>query len=156
MQQLKQYFQTPYQGSESFLDEVIFPIFGEDVFENGYNTEVLDDNTELIPMAERIGIHSVKSVGELQLNGGTNIVRIFDITVSDHVQMAHNRVAVQSLVRRIMESYISAFMIFHYENGNGRWDWRFSFCYKGSNKEQTTEPKRFTFLLGGAVVSDSR
>ncbi|WP_304522604.1 Eco57I restriction-modification methylase domain-containing protein, partial [Bacteroides acidifaciens] len=40
-----------------------------------------------------------------------------------------------------------AFMLFHYEDDT-RWDWRFTYCRKSGNKEETTDSKRYTFLLG--------
>lgn len=39
---LKEYLSSRYQGWDSFLKNVIFPIFGEDDFEDGYETELLD------------------------------------------------------------------------------------------------------------------
>ena len=72
---------------------------------------------------------------------------IFDVTVADHIMMNRNRVGVQTIVKRIMDKYSYAFMIFHYDNDT-QWDWRFSYCHKGSKESDTTESKRFTFLLG--------
>ena len=34
---LKEYLSSRYQGWSSFLNNVIFPIFGEDDFEDGYD-----------------------------------------------------------------------------------------------------------------------
>jgi len=38
-------------------------------------------------------------------------------------------------------------MLFHYEDDT-RWDWRFTYCRKSGNKEESTDSKRYTFLLG--------
>lgn len=38
---LKEYLSSRYQGWSSFLNNVIFPIFGEDDFEDGFETELL-------------------------------------------------------------------------------------------------------------------
>lgn len=35
---LKEYLSSRYQGWSSFLNNVIFPIFGEDDFEDGFET----------------------------------------------------------------------------------------------------------------------
>lgn len=75
-----------------------------------------------------------------------NPINIFDITVSSHVLMNRNRVGIQQLIRRVMPTYSSAFMIFHYEDADN-WDWRFTFCSKARN-EELTDKKRFTFMLG--------
>ena len=55
--------------------------------------------------------------------------------------------SVQQLVRRIMSTYSSAFMIFHYDDSES-WDWRFTFCSKRGNNDEGTDNKRYTFLLG--------
>lgn len=60
--------------------------------------------------------------------------------------MNRNRVGIQQLIRRVMPTYSSAFMIFHYEDADN-WDWRFTFCSKARN-EELTDKKRFTFMLG--------
>ena len=61
--------------------------------------------------------------------------------------MERNRVTIQSLVRRIMDQYSNAFMLFHYEDIS-QWNWRFTYCHKSANKEESTDSKRYTFLLG--------
>jgi spermidine/putrescine transport system substrate-binding protein len=38
-------------------------------------------------------------------------------------------------------------MLFHY-NDDTRWDWRFTYCRKSGSNEETTDSKRYTFLLG--------
>ena len=38
---LKEFLSSQYQGWSSFLNNVIFPIFGENDFENGYEAELL-------------------------------------------------------------------------------------------------------------------
>ena len=43
---LKEYLSSRYQGWSSFLNNVIFPIFGEDDFEDGYEAELLESQPE--------------------------------------------------------------------------------------------------------------
>ena len=43
---LKEYLSSRYQGWSSFLNNVIFPIFGEDDFENGFETELLESQPD--------------------------------------------------------------------------------------------------------------
>ncbi|GAE85255.1 Eco57I restriction-modification methylase domain-containing protein [Bacteroides reticulotermitis] len=143
--EFKEYFQKPYQGGESFLQEVVFPIFGQDNFDDGFNASLLEENSELAAVAASTGITSVCRVGTIQVE--FNPIDIYDITVTGHVQMVRNRVAIQQLVRRIMNTYSSAFMIFHYEDTLS-WDWRFTFCSKRGSNDETTDSKRYTFLLG--------
>lgn len=140
--ELKSYLSRKFEGRESFLENIVFPIFGEDRFEDMYDVDALD-NEDLQAMARRTGIKSAILYGLVQI--GTTEINIYDVTVSDRVMMRRNRVGIQQLIRRIMLDYTSAFIIFHYEDSDS-WDWRFSFCQK-DNKE-VTEAKRYTFLLG--------
>jgi len=133
---LKGYLSSQYKGWSSFVDNVIFPIFGKDKFETLSETELLENSPEEKPLAEATGICSIKQP-----------LQIFDVTVSDRVMMERNRVNIQRLIRKVMENYSSAFMLFHYENDT-RWDWRFTFCHKKGSQQEVTDSKRYTFLLG--------
>ncbi len=142
---LKEYLSNRYQGWSSFLENVIFPIFGEDDFEDGYEAELLDSQPDRKQIAEATGIRSIKQVGKMYV--GVEPLQIFDVTVSDRVMMERNRVNIQRIIRSVMDQYSCAFMLFHYED-DSRWDWRFTYCRKSGNKDESTESKRFTFLLG--------
>ena len=143
--ELKHYLSDKYQGWESFRDNVVLPIFGEDNYEDNYETELLDNIPERRHLADSTGIKSIKQCASVYVNGEP--LYIFDITVADRIIMKRNRVGVQTLIRSVMEHYSGAFMIFHYEEENC-WQWRFSFSYKGTNDEDSTDRKRYTFLLG--------
>ena len=110
----KSYFHNQYQGGESFIEEVIIPIFGEDKYEEAYDEDMLESNPELETMAASTGISQIIRLGRIDIP--LNPTDVFDITVKDHVQMERNRVAIQLLVRRIMSTYSSAFMVFHYDD----------------------------------------
>lgn len=142
---LKEYLSSRYQGWSSFLNNVIFPIFGEDDFEDGFETELLESQPERRQLAEATGIRSIKQVGMMYV--GVEPLQIFDVTVSDRVMMEHNRVNIQRLIRAVMDQFSCAFMLFHYKDDT-RWDWRFTYCRKSGNKEESTDSKRYTFLLG--------
>ena len=142
---LKGFLSSQYKGWSSFVDNIIFPIFGEDKFESLSETELLENNPEEKPLAEATGICSIKQVGQIDI--GVQPLQIFDVTVSDRVMMERNRVNIQRLIRKVMENYSSAFMLFHYENDT-RWDWRFTFCHKKGSQKEVTDSKRYTFLLG--------
>ena len=142
---LKGYLSSQYKGWNSFVDNVIFPIFGKDKFETLSETELLENSPEEKPLAEATGICSIKQVGQIDI--GVQPLQIFDVTVSDRVMMERNRVNIQRLIRKVMENYSSAFMLFHYENDT-RWDWRFTFCHKKGSQQEVTDSKRYTFLLG--------
>ena len=142
---LKEYLSSRYQGWSSFLNNVIFPIFGEDDFEDGYEAELLESQPERRQLAETTGIRSIKQVGMMYV--GVEPLQIFDVTVSDRVMMERNRVNIQRLIRAVMDQFSCAFMLFHYEDDT-RWDWRFTYCRKSGNKEESTDSRRYTFLLG--------
>ena len=142
---LKEYLSSRYQGWSSFLTNVIFPIFGEDDFEDGFEAELLDSQPERKQLAEATGIRSIKQIGKMYV--GVEPLQIFDVTVSDRVMMERNRVNIQRLIRAVMDQFSCAFMLFHYEDDT-RWDWRFTYCRKSGNKEESTDSKRYTFLLG--------
>ena len=142
---LKGFLSSLYKGWSSFVDNIIFPIFGEDKFESLSETELLEKNPEEKSLAEATGICSIKQVGQIDI--GVQPLQIFDVTVNDRVMMERNRVNIQRLIRKVMENYSSAFMLFHYENDT-RWDWRFTFCHKKGSQKEVTDSKRYTFLLG--------
>ena len=142
---LKEYLSGRYQGWSSFLDNVIFPIFGQEDFEDGFEAELLDSQPGRRELAQATGIHSIKQVGKIYV--GVEPLQIFDVTVSDRVMMERNRVNIQRLIRTVMDQFSCAFMLFHYEDDT-RWDWRFTYCRKSGNKEESTDSKRYTFLLG--------
>ena len=119
--------------------------FPEDDFEDGFETELLESQPERRQLAEATGIRSIKQVGMMYV--GVEPLQIFDVTVSDRVMMEHNRVNIQRLIRAVMDQFSCAFMLFHYEDDT-RWDWRFTYCRKSGNKEESTDSKRYTFLLG--------
>ena len=43
---LRKYLSSSYQGWDSFLKNVIFPIFGEEEFDDGHEAELLDSQNE--------------------------------------------------------------------------------------------------------------
>ena len=142
---LKAYLSDRYQGWDSFCDTIVIPIFGKENYEDKRKKEVLDMQPERRRLADATGIRSVKFCGHTYVSGEP--LQFFDITVCDKVMMDRNRVNVQKIIRSVMDQYSSAFMVFHYED-EAKWEWRFSFCYKSENEDESTDRKRYTFLLG--------
>ena len=141
--EFQSYLSQRYQGHKSFLENIIFPIFGEDNFESTWDVELLDSE-ELINQAGRTGIRSILRCGTINLD--LTPIEVFDITVSDRILMDKNRVGVQAVIRRVMDTFSGAFMLIHYDN-DVKWDWRFTFCQL-RDKQEFTDSKRYTFLLG--------
>ena len=142
LEHLKQYLHQSFQGIDSFLKEIIYPIFGEDNV-TSYNQNLIADNPELKTLASSSGIKEVKRFAQIELDFYP--IDIFEVTVTDKVKVARNRVSIQQVIRRCMDSFSGAFMIFHYDNN---WEWRFTFCSKGKDNTEFTDNKRYTFLLG--------
>lgn len=139
LEHLKQYLHQSFQGIDSFLKEIIYPIFGEDNV-TSYNQNLIADNPELKTLASSSGIKEVKRFAQIELDFYP--IDIFEVTVTDKVKMARNRVSIQQVIRRCMDSFSGAFMIFHYDNN---WEWRFTFCSKGKDNTEFTDNKRYTF-----------
>ena len=143
---LRSFLEKEYPGIDAFLEQVIYRIFDQTEFET-IGKDDYAQKANYSKLAEATGIRNIVLKGEVY--AGTTPLQVFDITVSDHVKMARNRVALQLLTRRIMEHRSAAFMLFHYEEAHAASrEWRFSFCYKSSDSGATTDPKRFTFLFG--------
>ncbi len=138
---LQKYLSDGYQGWDSFYNTVIFPIFGDDK----YDDEQKDYTSDWYKQAASVGIKSIIGCGRTYV--GYEPLYFFDITVSDKVLMERNKVNIRKVIFDRIEHYSNAFMIFHYE-GEEKWQWRFSYCYKKQNDNDSTDRKRFTFLLG--------
>ncbi len=143
--ELKEFLHSPYQGSKSFVEHIVFPIFGRDNYEDAHDKEWLEEDPSKKSLALATGVESVKQVGSMYID--VEPLVIFDITVSDRVKMERNRQGIQKLVRQIMGPYSCAFMLFHYQDRLD-WDWRFSFMHKKDKESTSTSAKRYTFLLG--------
>ena len=143
--ELKEFLHSPYQGSKSFVEHIVFPIFGRDNYEDAHDKEWLEEDPSKKSLALATGVESVKQVGSMYID--VEPLVIFDITVSDRVKMERNRQGIQKLVRQMMGPYSCAFMLFHYQDRLD-WDWRFSFMHKKDKESTSTSAKRYTFLLG--------
>ena len=143
---LRSFLEKDYSGIDKFLEQVIYRIFDKTELDP-INKDDLADEENNIKLAHDTGIGRMELIGKIFVSGAW--LRIYDVTVDSSVRMAHNRVNLQRLTRRIMHHNSAAFMLFHYDEAHATdREWRFSFCYKSSESEQTTDPKRFTFLFG--------
>ena len=143
---LRGFLEKSYSGIDKFLEQVIYRIFDKTELDP-INKDDLADEENNIKLAHDTGIGRMELIGKIFVSGAW--LRIYDVTVDSSVRMAHNRVNLQRLTRRIMHHNSAAFMLFHYDEAHATdREWRFSFCYKSSESEQTTDPKRFTFLFG--------
>ena len=65
--ELKDFLHSPYQGSKSFVEHIIFPIFGQDNYENDYDKDWLEEEPSKRSLARATGVESVKQVGSINI-----------------------------------------------------------------------------------------
>lgn len=143
---LQKLFNADYPGTDTFINEVIRPIFGDEMTRP--EGDVLERHNEYENRAKRDGIKHLVYVADItdnNLNSG-NIVLI-DATVADNVNLEHSRVKIQQLVRSMVPAYNHILMVFHYENPEGKL-WRFSYAYKQETLSSATSAKRYTYVFG--------
>lgn len=141
--ELQEFLSKEYQGKDAFLDNIIFPIFGEVSWNDSYDLPLLEGDPDLMLLADRTGVTGLIEYG--YISKGLLDLHVYEVTVRSSVVMKQNRVGIQQIIHRVMGSYSSSFIIFRYDD-NDNWDWRFSYCQK--DDKIITESKRYTFLLG--------
>ena len=142
---LREFLQKKYENPEAFLQNVIYPVFGEENYDSSGNYHWLRRHPEDQTAADNAGILDILVLGSIYVEGSQ--LDIFDVTVASKHQLANNRVGIQQLIRRIISTHSGAFIVFHYKTSD-RWDWRFTFCHKGASQLDSSDAKRYTFLLG--------
>ena len=142
---LREFLQKKYENPEAFLENVIYPVFGEENYDTSGNYHWLRRHPEDLVAADNAGILDILVLGSIYVEDSQ--LDIFDVTVASKRHLANNRVGIQQLIRRIISTHSGAFIIFHYQTSE-RWDWRFTFCHKGASQFDSTDAKRYTFLLG--------
>ena len=97
---------------------------------------------------------SVQNLGNIILDedGVERQIAVFDVTLAKGIILEKNRVGLRNLLRKYWKDIDAAFIVYHLE---GMPNWRFTFVSEltGYNDEGefikiTTEPKRFTYILG--------
>ncbi len=142
---LKSVFDNDYQGYPIFLDKVIRPIFGDELEVFPVKDDItIDIDREALKKAN---IRSIYRVAQIDSDTDVDVVEVFDVTLEDNANISRSRVGIQRIIRSRVFQFTHAFMIFHYENPEGR-NWRFSYAYKRGTQADTTEAKRYTYLFG--------
>lgn len=144
-QHLEQIFNNDYPGSEVFINEVIKPIFGDEI------TEVNQDiaqKAEYSEKAKRAGLKHIIYIGDLtEQNYSASNIALLDVTIDDRIDIERSRVNIQRLIRSIVDDQQHLIIIFHYEDVADK-QWRFSYAYKGRTQKDTTSAKRYTYVFG--------
>lgn len=144
IQQFQQFFNNDYTDFTSFLNKVLFPIFGENNFEKGY--DVLTQDSEIEQKAAEAKIIEIKHIGTFSTDLAADI-KLFEVVLSNNSRIERSRINIQQLIRRYVETFEGAFMVFHYDNPENR-SWRFSYVEKRSSLTDSTSAKRYTYLFG--------
>lgn len=144
-EQLKSIFHSDFPGIDVFINQVIKPIFGNDIIEHDEDFTRDDNYAE---RAEKAGIRHLNYVADItddKLNSYN--IGLFDVTLDDSKDIERSRVNIQQLIRSIVQSYTHILIVFHYENITNK-PWRFSYAYKTDTIAHTTNAKRFTYVFG--------
>lgn len=141
MEDFRSFFEQNYQGTVSFIEKIIKPVFG-DLFISS-NEDILQSNPNCILAAERANIISINRFGSFELEVP---MQFFDITLNSHVNLSQSRVNIQALLRQLMETYSAALIVFHYSDNPG--EWRVSYVSKGSSTSDCSSAKRYTYMMG--------
>ena len=159
MIQFQEYLSSDYPGFASFIETIIKPIFGtsfrpdvdlQDMIESpediDFNLIAKSTDNNFKTLAAECGVTRLLKLGSVFADGIP--IHIYDITVGSRKHIARNRKGIQEIIRRNseMNNQTGAFMLFHYEDQT--WEWRFSYCFIGKNREDSTSGKRYTYLLG--------
>ncbi|MCM1152286.1 MAG: N-6 DNA methylase [Muribaculum sp.] len=144
-ERLEHIFSNDYPGTETFITEVIKPIFGDEI---EYKHTDLAELPQYAERARKAGLKHIRYIGDLtEKNLSSDNIVIFDVTVDDSVYIERSRVNIQQLIRSVIQEYQILLMVFHYENTAGK-QWRFSYAYKGVGRADSTSPKRYTYVFG--------
>lgn len=139
---IQDYFNADYKGIDSLLSEVLIPIFQD--YEEGY-TEITVQTDKAKDMAKAAHIKTIKHVATL---GGLAFdIKVFDVTLDDDSRIHKSRKKIQELVRKFVDRFEGAFIVFHYEDPKDR-SWRLSYLEKRESNAASTNAKRYTYLCG--------
>ena len=120
---LKSIFDNDYPGYPVFLDKVLRPIFGEELEVLPVKEDITSDiDREALKKAN---IKSIYRVAQIDSDTDVDIVEVFDVTLEDNAIISRSRVGIQRIIRSRVFQFTHAFMLFHYDNPEGR-NWRFS------------------------------
>ena len=136
MSEFREIFENNYTDSNTILEHLIKPVFGDKI--KSANMSIDIDNQDK---------GTVNNIVIFATLGGSIPVNFVDVTLNDKIKLHHNKVSIQRCVRKIMDTLTSSLIFFHYENPENR-SWRITFVNKGENNKEFTDSKRYTYLCG--------
>lgn len=142
---LEQIFNNDYPGTGRFIEDVIEPIFGNEI---EYINDDLAEREMYADKAKKVGIKHIKYIGDLtEKNYNADNIALIDVTLDGSKNIERSRVNIQQLIRSIMDYRQHIMIVFHYEDVSNK-QWRFSYAYKGDSLKDTTSAKRYTYVFG--------
>lgn len=143
----RQVFGGDYIGYTQFLDKVLKPVLlqvedGEENYEK--NDYELTCDKETKEKARKVNIEKILCFGNFKLGDGT--LTLFDVTMNDKAKLLHSRVRIQHIIKGYIANTDGAIIIFHYKEVKDR-PWRLSYLEKGRRNDNSTPPKRYTYIL---------
>ena len=144
-EQLQHIFQNGYPGSDVFIDQVIKPIFSDDIITD-IDIDIID-LPEKRRRADTANILSAVHVADID-RVDSDPIALYDVTLKPGSKIEHSRVEVKQFIASEVMTFTHAFILFHYDNEPAR-PWRFSYVYK-ERSTAATRPvaKRYTYVFG--------
>lgn len=144
-EQLQHIFQNGYPGSDVFIDEVLKPIFSEDVI-TSIDIDIID-SPDKRRRADNANIFSAIHVADID-RVDSDPIALYDVTLRPGSKIQHSRVAIKQFIASEAMTFTHAFILFHYDNEAQR-PWRFSYVYKERTTAATrATAKRYTYVFG--------
>ena len=110
MSEIRQIFESDYCGIDTFLTQILSPIFGD--YEKGY--DVLTADKDVKEKATQANILEIKHAATFDFFG--NELKVYDITVGDEKKLENNKVGIQNIVRQYIAQFEGALILFHHQN----------------------------------------
>jgi tRNA1(Val) A37 N6-methylase TrmN6 len=127
-----------YPGYELFTQSCLDPVFGPmEKAKRSLNDYLSGGDKTIVKDLFIFGSSKNFTFGEMNF---------FDVTLHNHVDIARSRVTIQRAVKKSLDDYQAAIVVFHYADNSGLW--RFSFINRGDSAKHTTPAKRYSYLCG--------
>ena len=143
--QVKTVLTGDFSGIDNFIENIIYPIFGEECFEKKDVPEQLV-TSESKAAADIANVSSILNIGTIS-NIKSEDIELFDVTLKNTSDISRSRVGIQRLIRSALSQYSHAFIVFHYKDCENK-EWRFSYLHKEGTLKNTTSAKRYTYVFG--------
>ena len=142
---LQHIFNSDYPGTDTFINKVLVPMFGDDLERK--TTDFAEDET-YHERAAKAGLKKIVYAADIHDEEyRANNIAFFDVTVDNNVNVERARVNIQQVIRSIVDHHSHILIVFHYEDVKDK-PWRFSYAYKQGSIANTTSAKRFTYVFG--------